>query len=189
MESAPDPQWYFCPDHFLHICQTALSNQANAIILWIFVHVCSYLAALTAFLCVLSTAAKPLLIAFKRLHSAAPNSQNLRLLQPSSLQLFCSASWSHSAELQQRYAFRTGCIDELLNWQNEHRNHKQATKRNRTPRIYIYIYLKTSTWKSLLIHGGLYQRTLKQDVLKQRPSSLASRNIFVDCFENVRLVN
>ena len=89
-------------------CQTALSNQANAILLWIFVHVCSYLAALKAFLCVLSTAAKPLLIAFKLLHSAAPNSQNLRLLQPASLQLFCSASWSHSAALQQRCAFRTG---------------------------------------------------------------------------------
>ena len=33
----------------------------------------------------------------------------------------------------------------------------------------------------LLIHGELYQRTLKQDVLKQRPSLLASKNICVDC--------
>ena len=33
----------------------------------------------------------------------------------------------------------------------------------------------------LLIHGELYQRTLIQDVLKQRPSSLASKNICVDC--------
>ena len=41
----------------------------------------------------------------------------------------------------------------------------------------------------LLIHGELYQRTLKQDVLKQRPSSLASKNICVDCLAIVRLVN
>ena len=41
----------------------------------------------------------------------------------------------------------------------------------------------------LLIHGELYQRTLKQDVLKQRPSSLASTNICVDCVAIVRLVN
>ena len=27
------------------------------------------------------------------------------------------------------------CIDELLNWQYEHRDHKQAAKRNLTPRI------------------------------------------------------
>ena len=39
----------------------------------------------------------------------------------------------------------------------------------------------------LLIHGELYQRTLKQDVLKQRPSSLASKNICVDCLAIVRL--
>ena len=41
----------------------------------------------------------------------------------------------------------------------------------------------------LLIHGELYQRTLKQDVPKQRPSSLASKNICVDCLAIVRLVN
>ena len=41
----------------------------------------------------------------------------------------------------------------------------------------------------LLIHGELYQRTLKQDVLKQRPSKLASKNICVDCVAIVRLVN
>ena len=40
----------------------------------------------------------------------------------------------------------------------------------------------------LLIHGELYQRTLKQDVLKQRPSSLASKNICVDCLAIVRRV-
>ena len=40
------------------------------------------------------------------------------------------------------------CIDELLNWQYEHRDHQQATKRNLTPRICIYF--KTSTWKSLV---------------------------------------
>ena len=41
------------------------------------------------------------------------------------------------------------CIDELLlNWQYEHRDHQQATKRNLTPRICIYF--KTSTWKLLV---------------------------------------
>ena len=39
----------------------------------------------------------------------------------------------------------------------------------------------------LLIHGELYQRTLKQDVLRQRPSSLASKNICVNCLAIVRL--
>ena len=41
----------------------------------------------------------------------------------------------------------------------------------------------------LLIHGELYQPTLKQDVLKQRSSSLASKNICVDCLAIIRLVN
>ena len=41
----------------------------------------------------------------------------------------------------------------------------------------------------LLIHGELYQSTLKQDVLKQRLSSLASKNICMDCLTIVRLVN
>ena len=77
------------------------------------------------------------------------------------------------------------CIDELLNWQYEHRDHQQATKRNLTPRICIYF--KTSRGNRLLIHGELCQRTLKQDVLKQRPSSLASKNICVDCLAIVRL--
>ena len=70
----------------------------------------------------------------------------------------------------------------VWHWQYEHRDHQQATKRNLTPRICIYF--KTSTWKSLVnfnIHGEFYQRTLKQDVLKQRPSSLASKNNCVDC--------
>ena len=35
-------------------------------------------------------------------------SQNLRLLQPALLQLFCSVSWSHSSVLQQHCLFRTG---------------------------------------------------------------------------------
>ena len=41
----------------------------------------------------------------------------------------------------------------------------------------------------LLIHGELYQRTLKQDVLKKRPSSLVSKNICMDCLAIERLVN
>ena len=44
-----------------------------------------------------------------RKFSAAQNSHFLLLLQPALLQLFCSASWSHSAALQQRCSFRTGC--------------------------------------------------------------------------------
>ena len=40
----------------------------------------------------------------------------------------------------------------------------------------------------LLIHGELYQRTLIQDVLKRRPSSLVSKKSCVDCFAIVRLV-
>ena len=41
----------------------------------------------------------------------------------------------------------------------------------------------------LLINGQLYQPTLIQDVLKQRPSSLASKNICLDCLAILRLVN
>ena len=55
------------------------------------------------------------------------------------------------------------CIDELLNWQYEHRDHKQATRRNLTPTIYICF--KTSMYRNrLLIHGELYQRTLKTEL-------------------------
>ena len=79
------------------------------------------------------------------------------------------------------------CIDELLNWQYEHPDQKQATERNLTPRICIYF--KTSRGNRLLIHGELCQRTLKQDVLKQRLSSLASKNVCVDCVAIVSIVN
>ena len=54
------------------------------------------------------TAATALFIAVKGLSTAARNSQNLLLLQPALLQLFCSASLSHSAALQQRCSFLTG---------------------------------------------------------------------------------
>ena len=37
-----------------------------------------------------------------------PLQPNLRPLQPALLQLFCSASWSHSSALRQRCSFRTG---------------------------------------------------------------------------------
>ena len=43
-------------------------------------------------------------------------------------------------------------------------------KKKETEHIQIDIYLKTSTWKSL-VNGELYQDTSKQDVLKQRSSS------------------
>ena len=55
----------------------------------------------------------------------------------------------------------------------EHRDHKQATKRNLTPRICIYF--ATSTWKSLVNPW----RALSTHVPKQRPSSLAAKNIWV----------
>ena len=60
-----------------------------------FVHVCSYLAALTAFLCVVSTAAKPLLITFKQLHSAARTAKICDCCS-----LFCCYSAASAAILQ-----------------------------------------------------------------------------------------
>ena len=74
----------------------------------------------------------------------------------------------------------------LDNPHNGHRDHKQATKRNHTHTIDIYF--KTSTWKSL-VHGERYQCTPKQDVLKQRSSSLALRSICVYCLASGRQVN
>ena len=49
------------------------------------------------------TAATALFIAVKGLSTAARNSQNLLLLQPALLQLFCIASWSHSEALLVSY--------------------------------------------------------------------------------------
>ena len=49
------------------------------------------------------TAATALFIAVKGLSTAARNSQNLLLLQPALLQLFCNATWSHSAALLVSY--------------------------------------------------------------------------------------
>ena len=46
----------------------------------------------------------------QRAFPAARNSHFLLLLQPALLQLFCIASWSHSAALQQRCSFRTGLL-------------------------------------------------------------------------------
>ena len=51
------------------------------------------------------TAAKALFIAVKGLSTAA---KICGCCSPALLQLFCSASWSHSAALQQRCKFRTG---------------------------------------------------------------------------------
>ena len=55
-----------------------------------------------------------------------------------------------------------------------------------------YVFSSTQVrGNRLLIHGELYQRTLKQDALKQRPYSQASKtakNICVDCLAIVRLV-
>ena len=51
--------------------------------------------------------------------------------------------------------------------------------------VFISRQLRGNRW---LIHGELYQRTLIQDVLKRRPSSLVSKKSCVDCFAIVRLV-
>ena len=46
-----------------------------------------------------------------------------------------------------------------------------------------YIFVSRQVCRNrLLIHGKLYQCTLKTELLKQRPSSLASKNICVDPF-------
>ena len=64
----------------------------------------------------------------------------------------------------------------LLKWQYEHCDHQQATKRNLTPRICICF--KTSTWKSLVNPWRALSTHVKTGrILKQRPSSLASKNI------------
>ena len=78
----------------------------------------------------------------------------------------------------------------LMNYwtDNEHRDHKQATKRNRTHTIDTY-FPRQERGNRLLIQGELYQHTSKQDVLKQRSSSLASRSIYVDCLAIGRQVN
>ena len=65
-----------------------------------------------------------------------------------------------------------------------------TNKQRRETSLLEYVFISRRVrGNRLLIHGELYQRTLKQDVLKQRPSSLASKNICVDCLAIVRLVN
>ena len=51
---------------------------------------------------------------------------------------------------------------------------------------YVFISRKVRG-NRLLIHGELYQRTLKQDVLKKRPSPLASKNMCVDYLAILKL--
>ena len=65
-----------------------------------------------------------------------------------------------------------------------------ANKQRREISHLEYVFISRQVrGNRLLIHGELYQRTLKQDVLKQRPSSLASKNTCVDSVAIVRLVN
>ena len=78
------------------------------------------------------------------------------------------------------------CIDELLNWQYEHRDHKQATKRNITTRICIYF--KTSTWKSLVNPWRAVSTLVKTGRIEAKTLQ-ATKNICVDCLAMVRLVN
>ena len=67
-------------------------------------------------------------------------------------------------------------------------NMSTANKQRREISHLEYVFISRQVrGNRLLIHGELYQRTLKQDVLKQRPSSLASKNICVDCLAIVRL--
>ena len=63
-----------------------------------------------------------------------------------------------------------------------------TNKQRRETSLVEYVFISRQVrGNRLWIHGELYQRTLKQDVLKQRPSSLASKNICVDCLAIVRL--
>ena len=64
----------------------------------------------------------------------------------------------------------------------EHRYHKHTNKQRREISHLEYAFISRQVrGNHLLTHGELYQRTLKQDLLKQRPSSLVSKNIYVDC--------
>ena len=74
------------------------------------------------------------------------------------------------------------CIDqwwiiELTIWAPR----SQTSKRREISHLEYVYSSRQVRGNRLLIHEELYQRTLKQDVLKQRPSSLASKNICVDC--------
>ena len=84
---------------------------------------CSHFAATLQPLCSADCDSGIFCTAAKGLSTAARNSQNLLLLQPALLQLFCSASWSHSAVLQQRCSFRTGLLVEI--------SHNEAKMRGR----------------------------------------------------------
>ena len=62
-----------------------------------------------------------------------------------------------------------------------------SEEKSHTSREYVFISRQVRG-NRLLIFWGLYQRMLKQDVLTQRPSSPASKNICVHWFAIVRLL-
>ena len=75
-----------------------------------------------------------------------------------------------------------------MNYWTDNINTAITSKQGREISHLDYIFISRQVLGNrLLIRGELYRRTLKQDVLKQRPSSLASKNICVDCLAIVRL--
>ena len=61
----------------------------------------------------------------------------------------------------------------------EHHYHKHTNKQRREISHLEYVFTSRQVrGNHLLTHGELYQRTLKPDLLKQRPSSLVSKNIY-----------
>ena len=82
-----------------------------------------------------------------------------------------------------------GWCTALMNCWTDNMNTAITNKQRREISHLEYVFISRQVrGNRLLIHWELYQRTLKQDVLKQRPSSLASKNICVDCLAIVRRV-
>ena len=95
------------------------------------------------------------------------------------------ACWSKSICGHRTYGWCTASI----NYWTDNMNTAITNKQRRETSLLEYVFISRRVrGNRLLIHGELYQRTLKQDVLKQRPSSLASKNICVDCLAIVMLV-
>ena len=69
-----------------------------------------------------------------------------------------------------------------MNYWTDNMNTAITNKQRREISHLEYVFISRQVrGNRLLIHGELYQCTLKQDVLKQRPSLLPSKNICVDC--------
>ena len=89
----------------------------------------------------------------------------------------------HTVDVLQRW------IIELTIWAPRSQASNEEKLRREISHLQYVFISRQVRGNRLLIHRELYQRTLKQNVLKQRPSSLPSKNICVDCLAIVRLVN